>query len=134
MISITLRMSQAGNSVTVSGSDIVVNRTGATETLANLVTAINAPGSAAIPFIKASAVGVGSLGAVSKTYLVGGAGEQVSAQIGGAPATIREQGDTSMLVDVLGTALTAAGVATGDVALVNLLLDYQRLSASLVVA
>jgi hypothetical protein len=134
MISITLRMSQAGNSVTVSGSDIVVDRTGATETLANLVTAINAPGSAAIPFIKASAVGVGSLGAVSKTYLVGGAGEQVSAQIGGAPATIREQGDTSMLVDVLGTALTAAGVATGDVALVNLLLDYQRLSASLVVA
>jgi hypothetical protein len=134
VISITLRMNQAGNSVTVSGTDVVVNRTGATETLANLVTAINTPAGAAEPFIKATAVGAGSLGDVSKTYLAGGAGEQVSAQIGGAPATIREQGDTSMLVDVLGTDLTAAGVASGDVALVNLLLDYQRLSASLVVA
>jgi hypothetical protein len=56
------------------------------------------------------------------------------AQIGGASATVYEQSDTLLTLYVTGAALTAAGVAAGEVAQVNILLDYQRLSASVVVA
>lgn len=138
MISVRLRLNQAGNVITVSGNDITIDRTAASVSLTALAAAINTTaGNPWEPLINATVVGTGATlitADVGKTYLAGGAGEQVSAQIGGAPATIRLQSDVGMTVDVLGADLTSAGVASGDVALLNLLLDYQRLSASLVVA
>lgn len=133
LISLTIVVDPlASNSVVVTGSDIVVTRTAATS-LAALRTAIIG-NAAALALVHPEVVGAGSLGSVTKTFLAGGAGEQPVAQIGGAPATVYEQADTQLTLFVSGAALTAAGVAAGEVAQVNLLLDYQRLSASVVVA
>jgi hypothetical protein len=135
LISLTILVSQGSNSVVVTGSDIVVSRTAATTTLADLRTAIRGNADA-LALVHPEVVGSGtsSLGAVAKTFLAGGAGEQPVAQIGGASATVYEQSDTLLTLYVAGADLTAAGVAAGEVAQVNILLDYQRLSASVVVA
>lgn len=132
-ISVTLLVSQLANSVVVTDTDIVVSRTAATVAIGTLATAINASADAA-DLVHATAIGSGSLGAVSKTYLAGGAGEMLRAQIGGVEATVSEQSDTSMVLSVSGGDLAAAGVLAGEVAQVNVLVDYQRLSASVVVA
>lgn len=112
-ISLTLLMDQGANAVAVSGKKITVSRTGSTETVANLRSAINA-NAAAAALVSASVRGSGSLGAMTERYLYGGAGEEPLAYVGGASAVITEQSDTSLKLTVayadLATALT-----TGDV-------------------
>ena len=133
LISLTIVLAPAGsNGVVVTGNDIVVTRTAATS-LADLRTAIR-NNAAALALVHPEVVGAGNISAVTKTFLAGGAGEQPVAQIGGAPATVYEQSDTLLTLYVTGAALTAAGVAAGEVAQVNILVDYQRLAASVVVA
>ena len=107
-ISLVLRMSQGSNAVAVSGKKITVDRTGSTETLANLVTAINANASAAA-LVLASARGSGSLSALTERFLCGGGGEEPLAYVGGARAVVTEQSDTSMKLTVAYTDLVTAG-------------------------
>lgn len=132
LISVKIRMSQGGAAVTTTGNAIVVDFTQATRTLAQIVAAINGD-AAANALVQATAVGAGSLGSVEQTYLAGGAGEQASAQIGGAPAAITLHTDTDMVLTASIAALGAAGVLAGEVAHTNILLDYQRLQSSQVV-
>lgn len=129
LINVKILASQGADAVTVSGNDILVTRTAATTTLANLATAINANANAAA-LVRATAVGAGSLGSVEKTFLAGGAGEQAVAQIGGAPATITLHTDTDMVLTATSGALGTAGVVAGEVTHTNILLDYQRLQSS----
>jgi hypothetical protein len=133
MVSIEIRVSQGADAVTVTGNDILVTRTAATLTLAQLKTALDGNASA-LALVNTTTVGAGSLGAVAKTYLNGGAGEQPTAQLGGATATITSMSDTVMTVTATAGALTGAGVAATEVAMLNLMLDYQRLQASMVAA
>lgn len=127
-IALVLNMSQGSNSVSVSGKTITVNRTGSTETIANIVTAINANSSAA-ELVLASAEGSGSLAARTITYLYGGAGEEFSATVGGATAAITQHSDTSMVISVTAAALVAAGVAEREHTMVQILSGTLRLQA-----
>mgnify|MGYP001231946569 CR=1 FL=1 len=122
----------AVNGVAVTGNDIVVTRT-ATTAIGALVTAINA-NAAALALVKASAVGAGNILSATKTYLAGGAGEQPTATVGGAPGAITEQSDTSMLVAASAVDLGTAGVVAGEVAVLSITSDYQRLAADMVAA
>lgn len=131
LINLTIRMSQGSNGVSVSGNSITVDRTASSVAIGTLASAING-NAAANALVQATAVGSGSLADVTQTYLAGGAGEQVSAQVGGASATVTLQTDTSMTLTVTSAALSAAGVAAGEVAQINLLIDYQRLSSVVV--
>lgn len=106
-ISLVLRMSQGANAVTVSGKKITVDRTGATETVANIRTAINA-NAAAAALVLASVRGSGSLGAMTERFLYGGAGEEPLAYVGGAAAVVTEHSDTSLKLTVAYAALAAA--------------------------
>lgn len=119
-IALVLRMSQGGNTVTVSGTTITVNRTGATETIANLVSAINGNASAAA-LVVASAVGAGSLGALTLRYLYGGAAEEPVATIGGAPAVVTGHTDSVMVLSVLAADLVTAGATTGEEMIVQVI-------------
>lgn len=110
-ISLKLVMNQGGNSVVVTGNAIVVNRTGATETLANLVSAINGNANAAA-LVRAEARGTGSLGDLAPRYLYGGAGEDPNVYVGGAEAVVTEHTNTSMVITVDPADLAAAG---GDI-------------------
>jgi hypothetical protein len=130
LINVKILANQIADTVTVTGNAILVRRVAATTTLADLAAAINSNASATA-LVHATAMGVGSLGDVEQTYLACGAGEQASAQIGGAPATITQHTDTSMLVSATPAALAAAGVTAGAVTHVNILLDYQRLQSSM---
>lgn len=127
LITLTINMSQGANTVAVSGNDITVNRTGATETIANLVTAINGNASAAA-LVTASAVGSGSLGALSKTWFSGGAGEPVVVTVGGAVARVVSQTDTAMVIATTNANLVAAGVTVGEIVAVQLSMHYGRVS------
>lgn len=129
LITLTLNMSQGANTVVVTGNDIVVNRTAATETLANLVTAINANANAAA-LGTASAVGSGSLGATAKTWAWGGAGDGVVATIGGAAARVVSMTDTSMVLATTNAALVAAGAVAGEQMIVQVSLSFGQISAS----
>ena len=130
IISLTVNMAQGSNTVVVTGTDIVVNRTGATETIANLVTAINGSAQAAA-LVTASAVGAGSLGAQDKTWLEGGAGEPVIATIAGAPARVVSQTDTAIVLAVTNPDLVAAGVSVGEIAVIQLLMHYGLATATM---
>jgi len=130
-VSITLLGGQGADAVSVSGTNITVTRIAATTAIGTLATAINA-NAAANALVQATAVGAGSLGNVTQTWLCGGGGEQPVAQVGGAPATITLHTDISMVVSVTGAALTTAGVAAGEVVGLNVLMDYQRVTMSLV--
>lgn len=119
-ISLVLKMSQIGNSVSVSGKKITVNRTGATDTLGALVTAING-NAAAAALVFAAAVGAGSLGALTESFLYGGAGEEFVATVGGAPASITHHDDTSLVLAVLAADLVTAGVADMESVIVQVI-------------
>lgn len=127
LITLTLNMSQGANTVAVSGNDITVNRTGATETIANLVAAINGNASAAA-LVTASAIGSGSLGALSKTWFSGGAGEAVVVTVGGATARVVSQTDTAMVIATTNANLVAAGITVGEIVAVQLSMHYGRVS------
>jgi len=129
LITITINASQGANSVSVSGNDITVDRTTATTAIATLASAINA-NTAAAALVTASAVGSGSIGAVSKTWLRGGAGESVSITIGGAATTVVSQTDTAIEVSTTNAALLAAGVAAGDVVSLQMVMHYGLVHAS----
>jgi hypothetical protein len=118
-IALILRMSQLANSVAVSGTVITVNRTGATETIANLASAINGNASAAA-LVAASAIGTGSLGASVQKFLHGGAGPDFSATLGGAPATILSHNDTTLVIAVTAAALVTAGVTEMERAMLQI--------------
>lgn len=130
LITITLNMSQGSNTVSVSGNDITVNRTGATETLANLVTAINGNASAAA-LVTASAIGSGSLGATAKTWLHSGAGEAVTVTVAGATARVVSQTDTALVIATTNANLVAAGVATGEIAVIQLSMHFGSIGVTL---
>lgn len=124
-IRVKLVMSQGGNTVVVSGKTITVNRTGSTETIGNLVTAINANATAAA-LVVASAVGAGSLGA-SDGYLYGGSGEEPVATVGGAAAVITGHTDTGMVLSVAAADLVTAGVTNLEEAVVQVLMGTSQL-------
>lgn len=125
-IALILRMNQGGNSVSVTGTVITVNRTGATETLANLASAINGNATAA-GLVAATAIGVGSLGAVAQKFLYGGAGPDFSATVGGAPATITSHDDTAIVMSVTAAALVTAGVSDMEHAMLQILAGTTQL-------
>ena len=129
-IALILNMSQGSNSVSVSGTVITVNRTTSTASLATIASAINGNASAAA-LVSASAVGTGSLGALTQRFLYGGAGSDFSATLGGAPATITQHNDTSMLILVSAAALATAGVAEMEYAVLQILAGETRLSGQI---
>lgn len=129
-IAIVLLMSQGANAVAVSNNVITVSRTGATETLANLASAINGNASAAA-LVTATAVGSGSLGALTRRYLYGGAGPDFSATVGGAAATILSHTDTVLTMSVTAAALVAAGVVEFEQAVLQLIAGTLVLEAPL---
>lgn len=131
LINVTIRMSQGAAVVTTTGNSIVVDFTQANRTLAQVAAAINGD-AAASALVRATAVGAGNLVDVARTYLACGAGEQAVAQIGGAPAAITLHTDTDLVATATAGALGTAGVVAGEVAGLNLLLDYKVLTASLV--
>jgi hypothetical protein len=121
---ITLRItvsSGVGTVATLSGSDITVACNGATETLANIETAIN---NLANGPVIASAVGSGSLGALAKTWLHSGGGEAPAATVAGAPATVVSQSDSQMVLSVTSGALSTAGATVGQIGVVQLQMNY----------
>lgn len=133
LINVTIRMSQGSNAVSVSGNSITVDRTASSVAIGTLASAING-NAAANALVQATDVGTGSLADVAQLYLAGGAGEQLTAQIGGAPARVRVHTDTGVELFATAAALATAGVAAGEVAQINLLLDYQRLSSAVLAA
>ena len=126
-IALVLNMSQGSNTVSVTGKVITVNRTGATETLANLVSAING-NAAAAALVFASAVGTGSLGAQTARYLYGGGAEEPVATVGGAPAVVTSHTDTVMVLSVLAADLVTAGVASGEEVVVQVIYGDTQIS------
>lgn len=118
-IALILRMSQGANAVSVSGNVITVDRTGSTETLSNLASAINGNATAA-GLVTASAVGSGSLGAMTQRFLYGGAGPDFSATVGGAPATIVSHNDSTIVMNVTAAALSTAGVTEMEHAMLQI--------------
>lgn len=128
LINVTIRMSQGSNAVSVSGNSITVDRTASSVAIGTLASAING-NAAANALVQATDVGAGNLGDVAQIYLAGGAGEQLTAQIGGAPARVRVHTDAGVELFATAADLATAGVAAGEVAQINLLLDYQRLSS-----
>jgi len=131
-VSLVLRMEQGADAVTVSNGRITVDRTGATETLANLVTAINGNATAAA-LVLASARGTGSLGAKGPLYLYGGGGEEPVATVGGAAATVTEHTNTSLKLAVPAAAYLAAGGADQMSAVIQILLGDRKMSAQVMV-
>jgi hypothetical protein len=131
-ISLVLRMEQGADAVVVSNGRITVDRTGATETIANLVTAINGNASAAA-LVLASARGTGSLGAKGPLFLYGGAGEEPVASVGGAAATVTEHTNTSLKLAVGAAAYLAAGGADQMSAVIQILLGDRKMSAQVMV-
>jgi len=124
-IRVKLVMDQGSNSVSVSGKTITVNRTGSTETIANLVTAINGNASAAA-LVAASAVGSGSLDDCD-AYLYGGSGEEPVATVGGASAAITGHTDSAMVLSVTAAALGTAGVANLEDAVIQVVMGTEQL-------
>lgn len=131
-VSLVLRMEQGADAVTVSNGRITVDRTGATETLANLVTAINGNATAAA-LVLASARGTGSLGAKGPLYLYGGGGEEPVATVGGAAATVTEHTNTSLKLAVPAAAYLAAGGTDQMSAVIQILLGDRKMSAQVMV-
>lgn len=126
-ITLTITDNAGVDSVGVTGTDIVVNLAGANDTLANIKTLLDAS-AAASALVSVTVVGAGSLGALSKTWFYGGAGETPTATVAGASASIRDLTDTSMSLVVTAAALVAAGAALAEQAIVNVNLDYQTIS------
>lgn len=126
-IRVKLVMDQGGNTVVVSGKTITVNRTGSTETIGNLATAINANASAAA-LVAATAIGSGSLDD-SDGYLYGGSGEEPVATVGGAAAAITGHTDTAMVLAVTAAALVSAGVGNLEEAVIQVLMGTSQLQA-----
>lgn len=129
-IALILRMSQGANTVSVASNVITVNRTGATETLANLASAINGNASASA-LVAASAIGSGSLGALTQRFLYGGGGSDFSATLGGAPVTITQHDDTTMVLQVSAAALVTAGVSEMESVMLQIIAGETRLSGQL---
>lgn len=126
-IALVLRMSQGGNTVTVSGKTITVNRTGSTETIGNIVSAINGNATAAA-LVLASAVGSGSLGALNLRYLYGGAAEEPVATVGGAPAVVTGHTDSVMVLSVLAADLVTAGAVAEEELIVQVIYGDTQIS------
>lgn len=129
LITLTLVASSGAPGVTVSGNDITVAFAAATRTLANLVADINGSAPAAA-LVVASAVGAGSLGSVSKSWLNCGGGETPVATIGGAVSVVTAQTDTSMVLTTTNGALVAAGVLAGEEANVQIQMNYGLVATS----
>lgn len=126
-IRVKLVMDQVGNTVVVSGKTITVNRTGSTETIGNLATAINGNASAAA-LVAATAIGAGSLND-SDGYLYGGSGEEPVATVGGAAAVVTGHTDTGMVLTVLAADLVTAGVTNLEEAAIQVLMGTSQLQA-----
>ena len=129
---ITVTFVSGSNAVAVSGNDITVTRAADTA-ISALVTAINANASARA-LVVASAVGDDSLtlpNVMAKSWLYGGGGETPVATIAGAVSTVVSQSDTSMELSVTNTALVAAGAAAGEVAVVQVQMNYGLVAASI---
>ena len=128
---ITVTFVSGSNAVAVSGNDITVTR-GSDTSIADLVTAINGSGARAL--VVASAVGDDSLTlsrVMAKSWLYGGGGETPVATIAGAASTVVSQSDTAMVLSVTNTALVAAGAAVGEVAVVQVQMNYGLVAASI---
>lgn len=131
-ISLVLNMDQLSNSVSVSGKKITVNRTGSTETVANLRTAINANASAGA-LVTASVRGSGSVGALTERFLYGGSGEEPVATVGGADAHITSYTDTTAVLEVTNNDFEAAGGADLKNALVQIIIGDRKISGQILV-
>ena len=127
-ITFTLLVGQVGNSVTVTGTNIVVSRIAATPTIAAVQGALagSAPASA---LVTATAVGAGNLAGVTKSWLHSGSGETPVVQIAGAVATVVSQSDTQLVVSTTNPALVAAGATAGQEATVQVQMNYGLVTA-----
>jgi len=130
--SLVLRMDQGADTVTVTGKKITVNRTGSTETIANIRTAINANASAAA-LVTATVRGSGSVGALTERFLYGGSGEEPVATVGGATASIASYDDSTAVLNVAFADFAAAGGAELKNALVQVLIGDRKISGQVLV-
>jgi hypothetical protein len=129
---ITVTFVSGSDAVAVSGNNITVTRAADTS-ISALVTAINANASARA-LVVASAVGDDSLTlsrVMAKSWLYGGGGETPVATIAGAASTVVSQSDTSMELSVTNAALVAAGASAGEVAVVQVQMNYGLVAASI---
>jgi hypothetical protein len=115
---------------TVSGNNITVALQGATATLAAIAGSINGT-AAARALVEAQDQGVGSLGALAKSWLYGGGGEPAVATVAGAAATIRSQSDGQMVLRTTNPALVAAGAVVGELAAVQVQMNYGLVAADI---
>lgn len=132
-ISLVFAAPAGAGSVVVVGNKITVTPAAAGPDLTAIAAQINADAVASL-LVLATARGAGATvltTPVAETFLVAGAGETPTIKIGGAVATILTHDDTSIAASVTGAALTAAGVAIGDIAIVTLLTDYQMLTGQM---
>lgn len=131
LITLTITInSGAPIATTVSGNNITVALQGATDTLANIATSINGT-AAARALVEAQVQGAGSLGALAKSWLYGGGGEPAVATVAGAVATIRAQSDGQMVVRTTNGALVAAAAAVGELATVQVQMNYGLVAADI---
>jgi hypothetical protein len=129
-ITFTLLVGQAGNSVTVTGTNIVVSRILPNPTITAVEAAIDG-NAAASALVTASTVGVGAttLSGVSKSWLHSGGGETPTVQIAGAVASVVSQTDTQMVVRTTNGALVTAGAVAGEEATVQVQMNYGLVTA-----
>lgn len=133
LITLRLNVGQGGNSVAVTGTNIVVNRTEAAPTIANVVTAINGSAPAAALVTASSQGAAGTLPGFLPTWLYGGSGETPTAKVGGGVATVTAHSDIEIDLSITGAVVTAAGPIVTDDALVQVQMNYALLQARVTV-
>jgi len=132
---VKMNAASGGGTVTVNTSTKVVTVTPATGSGnqdASVVAAqINAD-TTALKYVHATVVGTDAddMAVLADSYyMYGGCGEDVVATIGGAAADVIALSDTALTLQATGTALSTAGCANGEDAIVNLFLDGVQLTA-----
>ncbi len=134
LITLTINAGAVGNTVVVTGTNIVVNRTSATPQITAVRDAIIADSGVggAASLVIATLVGTdGTLAGTTKTYANGGSGETPAITIGGGACTIVSVADTAIVLSVTGAQLTTAGVANGEQAVIVMRGNYGLVSAQL---
>jgi hypothetical protein len=128
LITITFNTPAGLGSVVVSGNNITVTPAAAGAAIATVATQINTD-PAASALVTASATGAGNVVATGKTYLANGSGETPVVTIGGAATTVVSHSDTALVLSTTNGALVAAGVAAGEIAMINVLTNYGNVQA-----
>jgi hypothetical protein len=125
-IAIRINAASGGGSVAVSGTTITVTPAAGTITVSAVAAQINGNATAAA-LVTATAQGTSNLSpaVMGPRYLWGGAGEDVTATVGGAVSTISVHTDTQITLVTSNAALVAANVAAGEAAVIVVKSGYR---------